>query len=76
MEAPTDRLDRREIAARTNSSQVKSSQVKSSQVKLKSLVSGGSNRREGRKRDVLPMHTFGTIVLPASHPLSPLPLKI
>ena len=52
------------------SSQVKSSQVKSSQVKLKSLVSGGSNRREGRKRDVLPMHTFGTIVLPASHPLS------
>jgi hypothetical protein len=61
---------RREIAARTNSIQVKSSQVKSSQVKLKSLVSGGSNRREGRKRDVLPMHTFGTIVLPASHPLS------
>ena len=65
---PSGRESTREIAAATIYS-IK--QVKSN---AKELVSGGSTRREGRKRDVLPMHTFGTIVLPASHPLSPLPL--
>ena len=69
----TDRPSGR-CKARNRRAHTKSSQVKSQ--KRKSLVSGGSARREGRKRDVLPIHTFGTIVLPASHPLSPLPLKI
>ena len=62
----TDRPSRRESGAKsprvTNSSQDKSNAKETGVSCLEGALAGG------RKRDVLPMHTFGTIVLPASHP--------